>query len=348
MPQKSETHNLRIRENLRMQADSAALSTGAQVYLLGAGIAVPLAGNSAWIASLAAIPAAALLAALARKRAMHTGLSRAGLCLAALSGFLLSAFSSAALVLLAQQALLPQARAIHIAALTAVFITFCAACGRGEVRLCFFMRYALPLILFFSACLQLPPGGLAGVFPILGRGAKPLAAAAGVMAASAAPAAIILLQALSEDSCKEDCYLPRSSFFAVRTALGAAAGCAMLFLLCAGNGSQALLGQRLFGAQLLMLSSGAHQGLFDTAVILSLTAICMLHAARMMLCAADAMRSAFPAIQTGTGLWILPGAALAAVLIAFASLGEAAVPWLGILAAIPAFLSLACIKKERE
>jgi len=330
-----------------MHASAAALCTGMQVYLLGAGFAVPHAGNSAWIASLAAVPAAALLAVLARKRLAQGGAARAGLCALAASAFLLAVFSCAALVSMAGQSLLPQAQNMRTAALTAVFISLCAASGRGEARLCFLLRLALPLGLILSAGVTLFPRGLHGVFPVLGHGAVPLALSAAAMTAAAAPVFIIMLppEALTgiPDSGR---HLPSAAFLARRAAAGAFAGCIPVFLLCAGGDCQALQKERLFGARLLALAGGgAHQGVFDTAVTLLLTAACALHTARMLSCAADAACLAFPRIKGGPVLLFPLGASLLAVLWAFSALGETPAPILGLIAALPGLFSAAAGKK---
>jgi len=350
LPQKNEAAERRIRESFRMQAVCAGLFTGVQVYLLGAGVAVPLCANSAWIASLVCVPAAALFAALAVRRLARGGAARAGLCLLSLCCFLSSVFSCSALVSMAQQSLLPQARGVRIAALTAVFAALTAAGGRGEVRLCFLMRYALPAVLFVSACLQLPEGDLNGLYPILGNGARPLAAAAAVMTAAAVPSLTLLLppQDLADSRAERE-GLPGASFFARRAAAGAAAGSALLFLLCAGNGADSRSEALLFGERLLApASGGAHQGLFDTAFILALTAACALHAAGMLACAADAAAYAFPRRTARRNALIVMGTAIFCALFAFAALGEAAAPWLALLAAPPALLSLFAGGKNGE
>lgn len=349
MPQNNEQIKRRIRESWRMQAVSAGLCTGAQVYLLGAGIAVPLCGNSAWIASLAAVPAAALLAAIAGKRLAGGGASRAGLCALALACFLLSVFSCAALVLMAEQSLLPQAQAVRTAALTAAFVSLCASSGRGEVRLCFLIRRALPVILIGAACLSLPRSGLHGLFPILGRSAGSLAAAAAAMTAAAVPALTIILppQELKSLSAP-DMHVPETGFFARRAAAGALAGCAAVFLLCAGNTPEILAKERLFGMRLLApAGGGAHQGIFDTAVILALTAACALTAARLLACAASAAQCAFAHALKGHRALIVLGAALAAALLVFAALGETAVPGVGLTAVLPGLCAAASGGKKR-
>ena len=54
----------RIRAAYRVRAVSAAVCVGASVFALGAGVGIPLCLNAAYLAALAALPAAGLTALL--------------------------------------------------------------------------------------------------------------------------------------------------------------------------------------------------------------------------------------------------------------------------------------------
>ena len=308
-----------------MRACSAGLCAGAQVFLLGAGAAIPLCGNSAWIAAAASVPAAAMAAAMARRRlsrGIASASSIASCFLLAASCFLCAAFACASLVVLGEQSLLPQARAIVIAVMTALFVTLCAAGGKGNTRLCFLLRGALPALLLLSAAVTMPMRDLSGVFPLLGRGGGRLLAAAAIMIAGAAPLAMLILppEELRET---DSAYaaLPGAGFFAWRAAAGAACGCALLFILCAGNTPEALAGESVWGSRLLMIAgASAHQGIFDTLSILLITAASALYASQMILCCQSAILRAFPRSAKGRAALLIPAALLTAVLISLSAL----------------------------
>ena len=67
MPNDQKTLEYRVRESWRIRACTAGLCVGAQTFLFGTGIAMPIALNSAWMAALAALPAAALVTAVCRR-----------------------------------------------------------------------------------------------------------------------------------------------------------------------------------------------------------------------------------------------------------------------------------------
>ena len=323
MPPSEKQIERRYLESWRMHACSAGLCAGAQVFLLGAGAAIPLCGNSAWIAALSAIPASALMAAIARRKIAAGAPSLPGCFFLFAACFLGAAFACASLTVLAEQSLLPQARAIHIAAMTVLFAALIAAGGKGSMRLCFLLRYALPAILLLSSFFIMPDRDLTGVFPLLGRGGGWLLAAAAMMTTGAFPLALLLLP---PEEIREagDAYaaLPGAGFFARRAAAGAAVGCALLFILCAGNTPEALTGEGVWGSRLLMIAGvSAHQGLFDTLALLAMTAAAALYASRMLACCASAIRFALPRKGKGSAALILSAAMLMAVLLTLSALG---------------------------
>ena len=92
----------RVRACWRVRGCAAGLCVGAQIFLLGTGVAMPLALGGAWIASLAALPMAALTAAVCRRALVsprRTGRLTAALhLLLALTLLLCAAFALCALV----------------------------------------------------------------------------------------------------------------------------------------------------------------------------------------------------------------------------------------------------------
>ncbi len=86
----------------RVRGCAAGLCVGVQIFLLGTGVAMPLALGGAWIASLAALPMAALTAAVCRRALVsprRTGRLTAALhLLLALTLLLCAAFALCALV----------------------------------------------------------------------------------------------------------------------------------------------------------------------------------------------------------------------------------------------------------
>ena len=109
----------RVRACWRVRACAAGLCVGTQIFLFGTGAAMPLALGGAWIAALAALPAAALVTAICRRALTQP--ARAGRLAKALhlllSATLLlhAALALAALVSLAGQTLMVQALSlIHI------------------------------------------------------------------------------------------------------------------------------------------------------------------------------------------------------------------------------------------
>lgn len=340
----------RVLASWRMQACSAGLCAGAQVFLTGAGLAVPLCGNSAWIASLAAIPACALAAGICRSLLARRKMGRIGAALSAAAYFLAAVFVCASLVSLAERSLLPQARAMDIAALTAALAALCAACGAGVFRMCFLLRAALPVVLVACAAASLPDRSLSGVFPLLGAGAGPLALSALLMAAGGCAPMLLLVLPPPELEGRAEAFVPGAGFFARRAAAGAGIGCALLFLLCGGGTAQALMGADSWGDRLAMIAGGgAHQGLADTALLLALCVSAALFAACMLQAGARALRHAFP--RMGERAWLIVfSLSLLAALAFFTARGMDAALVAAPLAALPAAAAAiaGCRKENRK
>lgn len=329
----------------RMRACSAGLCAGAQVYLMGAGVIAPICGNSAWLASLAAVPSCALAAALCRKRIADRRLTRAGAALLAAACFCLAVFACSSLTVLAGHSLLPRAQSVRVAVTSAAFVLGCAACGVGLTRLCFLLRAALPAVMIPCAVIAAPDRSLSGVFPLLGRGALPLGISALVMAAACAPVLLLLLPPLELGGRADE--LPQARYFARRAAAGAGVGCALLFLFCAGGTPQAISGAEEWGERLAMISgSGAHQGLSDTALLIAMTVSAALYAACMLAAAQEALSAALP--RAGDAGLIAQGAVLLAVLLALSAQGFDAALAAAPLSALPAAGALLACRRKRE
>lgn len=332
----------------RMQACAAGLCAGVEGFLLGAGLAVPVSVNSAWLAALVSVPVCALLAAVCRGWLARRRLMRIGAALMAAAQLAHAVFACAALASLAEKTLLPQARALHVCALTAVFVSLCAAGRSGTVRVCYLLRAALPLVLIVCAAVSLEDRSLSGVFPLLGAGAGPLALSAALMAAGGFAPALVLIFPPPELDGEGDAPLPGAWFYACRAALGAASGCALVFLLCAGGTAQALIRADGWGGRLAMIAGGgAHQGIADTALLLALCVASALYAALMVRACVRSVCCAIPRDREGAALgtvFLLLLAALAAL----TARGMDAALALPPAAALPALIAMIAGSRKRE
>lgn len=334
-----------------MQACAAGICAGVQVFLLGTGAAVPQSANGAWIAGLVSLPVCALAAGMCRRKMIRGRITRIGAAFLAMAHFLCAAFACAALIALAEQSLLPQARALHIAALTAAAIALCAACGAGIYRVCFLIRTALPAAAIVCAAISLPDRSLSGVFPLLGAGMGPLGLSSLLIAAGCfAPVLMLLLPPPELEGLGDtvESAIPNAGFYAFPAALGALAGCALLFLLCAGGTPQALAAAAEWGARLALIAGGGtHQGIFDTALLLVLCAGCALLAGCMLLSCTRALRYAFPHIGERAGLFMLSLLLLFALVLLTAR-GLDAAAYAAPASALPALAALAVGRKTQK
>lgn len=281
------------------RACAAGLCVGAQVFLLGTGAAMPIALNSAWIASLAALPATAAVVALCRRAAggVRPGKRRARMALLSLSLLGDALLAVSALVSLAGQSLSAQARVSWNTAVTLAAVVLCAlSTGTGVTRLCYALRRALPALLLVLTAASMPLTAPVGLFPVLGAGAVPLGAAALYMLSAAAPAALLLLEPPALAQAGEEaqrCPAPGTGFFLGRTLSGALAGALLLLALCACNTYESIAS--LWGDRLRILSSGhPREGLPQTALT-AVQLLCILLLGANALCAAEqALCCAFP------------------------------------------------------
>lgn len=333
----------RVRASWRVRACAAGLCAGAQVFLFGSGVAMPIALTSAWIAALIALPAAAVTVILCR-RAL-TLPARPGKFTAALHLLLAvtllgnAAFALCALIRLTGQTLLVQSRALLISATALAAAALCALTG-GAFRLCFTLRWALPALLVLLTAVCMPFEQPAGLFPLLGAGGVPLLTAAVCMLGSVSPLLLLLLpppDLTRAGEAAQRCPVPRARFFLLRVLPGAAAGVLLLFAASVCTTYESILSSSGWGARLHIVFGAQTHGsvpqallvLLQTAAI-ALLAVCTLDAAE------QALLAALPALRKGrVGLCILVGL-LAVCLAALNVLGFTPALFAAPLLALPA------------
>ena len=345
----------------RTRACAAAFSAGAQVFLLGCGVAMPLCLNSAWIASLAALPACAA-AVWASRRALLRNTERAGgaeplpyrarYVLLALTFASCAALALAALVSLAEQSLLTQAKTLWSAGAAAAAALLCALSrSTGVSRLCFALRWALPAAVALLTAVSVPLGTPTGLFPLLGAGPLSLAVACACMLCAALPVLMLLLPppelesingALSGD------LIPDTGFFLRRVLLGAAFGCALLFTLSGCSTYESIAAQHTWGQRLRILSSGQpREGVAQALLTVCQMFILLLLAVNMLCCAEQALLRAQPKLARMRAGLLIPAALLTLCLLALIIFGmDKALfiaPWL----ALPGALCLLLPGKGR-
>lgn len=179
MPKDLKRIEYRVRESWRARACAAGLSVGAQAFLFGTGAAMPLALNSAWIAAFAVLPAAALVTAACRKNKRRNGRekspSRAAHALLALTLLGNCIFAVAALVNFAEQTLLELSPMLWSIVVTVIAVSACALSGSdGAARLCFALRWVLPVLSGVLVLASVPMKAPVGLFPLLGKGGAEL------------------------------------------------------------------------------------------------------------------------------------------------------------------------------
>lgn len=295
----------RVRAAYRAQACAAAISVGAMVFSMGAGIAVTICLNAAYISALSVLPAAALTAfacqrALRRQAGRNErqrraadggGLSRALCALLALTLAACAIFCLAALVNLAEQSLLRQARMTWIAALSLLAAGLCALSGgTGISRLSFMLRWILPVGLLVLCAQGLTLESHAGLFPLLGRGASQLGLSALAMLGGAAPTLMLMLPPPALRDAGEEaqrCPVPGPGFLIGRVLAGAIAGIALLAVLAMCNSYESLRTLHGWGERMFVLCCNEpREGILQSLItLLQITAL--MTSAVSMICAAE-------------------------------------------------------------
>lgn len=353
MPSQNKTAERRAIAAWNARACAAAISAGAQVFLFGTGIAMPLCLSSAWIASLAALPAAAIIVIAChramRRRPAGKPFSRPAATLFSLAFFLSALFSTASLISLAEQTLLPQARTLLSAAVTALFLLLAAlSAGTGAGRLCYALRFALPSALFALAAVSLPLPGIDGLFPLLGAGKTPLLAASLCMPAAAVPAMIILLPPPEiPDPLRSETALPGTGFFLCRILAGMGAGALLVTLLCAGSTYASIAGMDVWGERLRIASSAKpHEGFAQALLLLCQTCAVFLSSVSLLLSACESLCAAFP-LHPRIALCALC-ALLFALLVLLTLFGFSAALFAAPLAILPAAAALILHRRQEK
>ena len=287
----------RVRAAWRVHAAACALTLAAAVYAFGALTAIPLCLNSAWLAALAAVPAAALAAVYSRKLLLrHGGCPRILAAVIGLGQLAASAFLLLALNALVRQTLLPLARGTFVLALSAGLLLLCAVAGaKGAARFAYALRFALPTLLLLAAR-PLFAGAGEGLFPLLGAGAKQTGIAAACMAAPVLAALGLALPPESLAQMGEEAYrksIPKAGFFIRRLCAGALAAALLLLAISLCSTYEGMAAHRSWGERMTLLLSGApREGVMGTLLTLAQVLALALSAVNALLGAVRAFRLA--------------------------------------------------------
>ncbi len=295
----------RIRSTFRARACAAALCVGVHVYALGAGAATALSLNAAWIAALAALPASGLAAFLCRRLLVQTiggrQPARAQRMLTALSLLLGCVFSLGALICLAEQVFLSQARTVFVVVSSLVFLLLGALSGAaGAARAAFSLRLIgllLPALLLVKSVSS--GTGAASLFPLLGTGAQTLGLSALIMLSCAAPALLVLLPPDNAGELTEE-DIPKAGFFIRRMLAGAALGALFLFAMTLGASHELLAGTHSWGQRLHpSMADGGRGGLLFPLMTVFQLGLLFVCAVNLLLGGAQALGDAFSPLKKG-------------------------------------------------
>ncbi|MDO5297915.1 MAG: hypothetical protein Q4F18_00700 [Clostridia bacterium] len=303
----------RVRAAYRAQACAAAISVGAMVFSMGAGIAITICLNAAYISALSVLPVTALTALACRRslrrqaersgqqRAESGGLSRALCVLLALTLVACAIFCLAALVNLAEQSLLRQARMTWIAALSLLAAGLCALSGgTGISRLGFMLRWILPVGLLVLCAQGLTLESHAGLFPLLGRGTSQLGLSALAMLGGAAPVLMLMLPPPALREAGEEaqrCPVPGPGFFMGRVLAGAVVGIVLLVVLALCNSYESLRTLQNWGERMFILCCNEpREGIFQSLLTLLQITAMMIGAVSMICAAEQALVRAWPGL----------------------------------------------------
>lgn len=293
----------RVLSSFRVRACAAGFCTGAQIYLAGCAVGMPLSLSSAWLAALAALALCAWITTRCQRALEYlreNGTPSQSACVLLAAALLLSgAFSLSSMVCYAGETLVEQTRGIWTAAMAWIAAALCALPGStGAARVCFAMRYVFPLLMPGLGAAAVPWRVPVGLFPLLGAGAMELGAAAVCMLFAAAP--VLMLALPPPQLAGQDYEIPGKAFFLRRVIPGALAGVLLLFLSSACTTYESILESTQWGARLNMAAGNpAREGIAQ--MLLTVTKLlAMLLLASNMLCAAEqALTLAFSALTKG-------------------------------------------------
>lgn len=316
----------RILASFRVRACAAGLCAGAQIYLAGCAVSMPLTLGSAWLAALAALVLCAWITARCHRALLRHGqngpVPRLAHLLLAAALLLSGAFAAASMVCYASQTLVEQTRTAWTAAAAWIAAGLCALSGgAGASRLCFALRYAFPALLLGLSAAAIPLRVPVGLFPLLGAGAAQTGMAAICTLFGAAP---VLMLALPPPELAGQTYeIPERSFFLRRVLAGALAGILLLFLSSACTTYESILESTQWGQRLHMAAGNlAREGISQMLLTVTKLLAMLLLAANMLLAAEQALTLAFPALTRGRAGFMLLLALLFAALAALVVLGE--------------------------
>ncbi|MDO5376824.1 MAG: hypothetical protein Q4G52_00680 [Clostridia bacterium] len=318
----------RVLASWRARAAAAAVAVGAQVFSLGAGVLMTVSLNAMWLAALAAVPAS-VLAALGARRVLAQrlskgeigGLSRALLAALCLTLAAAGIFQVAALTALSEQSLLPQAQSLFVALSGMTAAALCALTGgAGVARMAYAVRWALPLMLAVLTASVLSFDTPAGLFPLLGTGAKALGLSALMALSAAAPALMLTLPPPELDE-RGQAMAPGGWFFAWRAGLGALGAVLLLMAVSLCGTYETLSELKVWGMRMRVVCSGKpREGILQTGLTLLQLLSLVIGASAMLSGAEQAAVRAFSGLarrRLGLGLLFLLGCGALYALVVF-------------------------------
>ena len=328
----------RVRSSWRTRACAAGLCVGAQIYLSGCAVGMPLALGSAWLSSLPALAFALWICRCSCLGLAQQRKTRTLYTLLAVTLLLCGAFALVSLATFAAGTLVEQASRAWTQLLALLACLLCALSGStGAARLGFAMRYALPVLVLGLSLANVPFQIPVGLFPILGAGTMQTGLASLAMLFGAAPAG----------ERAQQCPIPPVRFFAIRVLLGAAAGIALLFLTCSSATYESIAESSEWSARLRMAAGNQpHEGIGQMLLITAKLFAMLLLAVNMICAGQQALMLAFPSLARAS-LWpalLLPGAALAAEVL----LGDTPILLAAPAIAVPAALSAALAGRRQK
>lgn len=299
----------RIRAAYRVRACAAGIACGAQIFVVGAGLLIPISLNAAYLAALPALILCAPAAFFVRKRLVQgRPLGKTPLLLLCLMLLFSCTVLLCAAVVFTQQTLLPQAHLTTCLMLTLAAAFLCALpTGTGVSRVAFALRFLLPGALILFSALSLSPDSPVGLFPLLGSGVRPLMLGMLCGLSSCTPIWMLLLPPEElPDGYAPPTAVPNAGFFIGRVLLGGLVGILMLLALSLCGTYELLSEQSVWGARMVILSSSRpREGLIQTLLILAQLFALLIGAVSLLCAAAQSLRAAFPRMRLSLPLCAL-------------------------------------------